>query len=143
MDDCGLCRPADPAIVEFVETVKIRVPYVTTLAYEIKIYEKDYNKNTMLSKYIATHAIWAILTRPEEPKYAGLNLLQKLKLYNGKSPPGFTEDNIKELREQTLSEGMLGISPATCKTESRMPWSRIPRPNASILSRCSTSWKRD
>ncbi len=37
--------------------------------------------------------------------------MQKLKLYNGKSLPGFTEDNIKELREQATNEGMIGISP--------------------------------
>ncbi len=97
-------------------TVKIDVPYVTTLASEIKIYEKDYNKATVLGKHIAPHtiemaAMWAILTRLEEPKNAGLTLLQKLKLYNGKSLPGFTEDNIKELREQTTNEGMQGISP--------------------------------
>src|SRR5258707_3669965 len=56
-------------------------------------------------------AMWAILTRLEQPKNANLTLLQKLKLYNGKSLPGFTEDNIKELREQATSEGMHGISP--------------------------------
>ncbi|HEV3136298.1 MAG TPA: serine protein kinase, partial [Pirellulales bacterium] len=97
-------------------TVKIDVPYVTTLANEIKIYEKDYNRETVPGKHIAPHtiemaAMWAILTRLEEPKNAGLGLLQKLKLYNGKSLPGFTEDNIKELREQTTNEGMQGISP--------------------------------
>src|SRR4029450_13482733 len=37
--------------------------------------------------------------------------LQKLKLYNGKTLPGFTEENIKELREETTSEGLQGISP--------------------------------
>lgn len=97
-------------------TVKIDIPYVTRLADEIKIYEKDYNRQTVRGKYIAPHtiemaAMWAILTRLEEPKNAGLTLLQKLKLYNGKSLPGFTEDNITELREQAVSEGMLGISP--------------------------------
>ncbi len=97
-------------------TVKIDVPYVTTLANEIRIYEKDYNKATVLGKHIAPHtiemaAMWAILTRLEEPKNAGLTLLQKLKLYNGKTLPGFTEDNIKELREQSINEGMQGISP--------------------------------
>jgi serine protein kinase len=56
-------------------------------------------------------AMWAVLTRLEEPKNASLTLLQKLKLYNGQSLPGFTEENIKELREETISEGMLGISP--------------------------------
>ncbi len=97
-------------------TVKIDVPYVTRLSDEIKIYEKDYNREKVLGKHIAPHtiemaAMWAILTRLEEPKNAGLTLLQKLKLYNGKSLPGFTEDNIKELREQAVNEGMQGISP--------------------------------
>jgi serine protein kinase len=97
-------------------TVKIDVPYVTRLADEIRIYEKDYNRNKVHGKHIAPHtiemaAMWAILTRLEEPKNANLSLLQKLKLYNGKTLPGFTEDNIKELREQTTNEGMHGISP--------------------------------
>ncbi len=60
---------------------------------------------TVRGKHIAPHtiemaAMWAVLTRLEEPKHAGLTLLQKLKLYNGKTLPGFTEENIKELREQ-------------------------------------------
>jgi serine protein kinase len=97
-------------------TVKIDVPYVTALKDEIKIYEKDYNREKVKGKHIAPHtiemaAMWAILTRLEQPKNASLSLLQKLKLYNGKSLPGFTEDNIKELREQSVSEGMIGISP--------------------------------
>jgi serine protein kinase len=97
-------------------TVKIDVPYVTRLADEIKIYEKDYHKGKVQGKHIAPHtiemaAMWAILTRLEQPKQANLSLLQKLKLYNGKTMPGYTEDNIKELREQVTSEGMHGISP--------------------------------
>ena len=97
-------------------TVKIDVPYVTRLADEIHIYQKDYNSRKVRGKKIAPHtlevaAMWAILTRLEEPKNAGLTLLQKLKLYNGKTLPGFTEDNIKELREESEREGMHGISP--------------------------------
>jgi len=56
-------------------------------------------------------AMWAILTRLEQPKKAQLTLLQKLKLYNGKMLTGFTEDNIRELREESLHEAMEGISP--------------------------------
>jgi serine protein kinase len=56
-------------------------------------------------------AMWAVLTRLEEPKKASLNLMQKLKLYNGQSLSGFTEENIKELRRDTTREGMDGISP--------------------------------
>jgi serine protein kinase len=97
-------------------TVKIDVPYVTRLSDEIKIYEKDYNTRKVRGKRLAPHtlevaAMWAVLTRLEEPKNAGLTLMQKLKLYNGKTLPGFTEDNIKELREEAEREGMHGISP--------------------------------
>ncbi|NIL97281.1 MAG: serine protein kinase, partial [Planctomycetales bacterium] len=97
-------------------TVKIDVPYVTRLSDEIKIYEKDYNPQTVTGKHVAPHtikmaAMWAVLTRLEEPKNANLTRLQKLKLYDGKSLPGFTEENIKELREQAVNEGMQGISP--------------------------------
>ena len=97
-------------------TVKIDVPYVTKLADEIRIYEKDYNARTVRGKQIAPHtieiaAMWAILTRLEPPKHASLTLLQKLKLYNGRTLPGFTEENIKELRNQAVNEGMFGISP--------------------------------
>src|SRR5262252_648213 len=97
-------------------TVKIDIPYITKLAEEIKIYEKDYNPSRIRGKHIAPHtiemgAMWAILTRLEEPKKADLTLLQKLKLYNGKTLPGFTEDNVKELRKEALREGMDGISP--------------------------------
>jgi serine protein kinase len=97
-------------------TVKIDIPYNTRLSDEIKIYEKDYNRRKVKGKHIAPHtiemaAMWAVLTRLEQPKNASLTLLQKMKLYNGKTMPGFTEDNIKELREVAINEGMLGISP--------------------------------
>ena len=97
-------------------TVKIDIPYVTRLSDEIRIYEKDYNKQTVRGKHIAPHtiemaAMWAILTRLEEPKHANLTLIQKLKLYNGKTLPGFTAENIQELRDQATTEGMHGISP--------------------------------
>lgn len=97
-------------------TVKIDIPYVTRLADEIKIYEKDYNPKKVKGKHIAPHtiemaAMWAVLTRLEPPNNASLTLLQKLKLYNGKTLPGFTEENIKELREETTTEGLQGISP--------------------------------
>ena len=118
-------------------TVKIDIPYVTRLADEIRIYEKDYNKNKVHGKHIAPHtiemaAMWAILTRLEEPKNANLSLLQKLKLYNGKTLPGFTEDNIKELREQTSAEGMLGISPRY--VQDKISNALVAHPDASSIN---------
>jgi serine protein kinase len=97
-------------------TVKIDIPYVTRLRDEIKIYEKDFNTERVKGKHIAPHtieiaAMWAVLTRLVQPKHANLTLLQKLKLYNGKTLPGFTEDNVVELKREAVNEGMHGISP--------------------------------
>ena len=97
-------------------TVKIDVPYVTRLREEIKIYEKDFNPGRVRGKHIAPHtievaAMWAVLTRLNPPKHHNLTLMQKLKLYNGKTLPGFTEDNVIELKKEAVSEGMRGISP--------------------------------
>jgi len=97
-------------------TIKIDIPYNIRLSDEIKIYEKDFGKEKVRGIHIAPHtievaAMWTVLTRLEEPKKAGLTLLQKSKLYDGKSIPGFTEDSVKELREESRREGMVGISP--------------------------------
>jgi serine protein kinase len=97
-------------------TVKIDVPYVTRLREEIKIYEKDFNTQRVRGKHIAPHtievaAMWAVLTRLSPPKHHNLTLMQKLKLYNGKTLPGFTEDNVIELKREAMGEGMRGISP--------------------------------
>jgi len=97
-------------------TLKVDVPYITRLSQELRIYAKDFNETTVPSKHIAPHtlevaAMWAVLTRLEEPKKHNLTLLQKLKLYDGRSIPGYTQDNVKELRKETSREGMEGISP--------------------------------
>jgi serine protein kinase len=97
-------------------TIKIDVPYNIRLDDEIKIYLKDFASDKIKGMHIAPHtievaAMWALMTRLAEPKKAGITKLQKLKLYNGKSIPGFTEDSIKELKEEAPREGMQGISP--------------------------------
>jgi serine protein kinase len=61
--------------------------------------------------------MWAVLTRLEDPKKHDLTLLQKLKLYDGKTLPGYTQDNVKELRKEAEEEGMSGISPRYIQDE--------------------------
>jgi serine protein kinase len=97
-------------------TVKIDIPYITKVSEEQRIYAKDYNAGKIRGKHIAPHtletaAMWAVLTRLEDPKKHQLTLVQKMKLYDGKTLPGFTQDNIKELRKEAVREGMDGISP--------------------------------
>ncbi|MFO0660846.1 MAG: serine protein kinase [Polyangiaceae bacterium] len=96
-------------------TIKIDIPYITKLQEEIRIYEKDFNPKRVRGKHVAPHtlevaAMWAILTRLEEPKKHNLSLLQKMKLYDGKVLPGYTQDTVKELRKEAKREGMEGVS---------------------------------
>jgi serine protein kinase len=97
-------------------TIKIDIPYITKLTEEVRIYEKDFNQKKINSKHIAPHtlevaAMWAVLTRLEDPKKHNLSLVQKMKLYDGKVLPGYTQDTVKELRKESKREGMEGISP--------------------------------
>jgi len=97
-------------------TIKIDIPYNIRLGDEVRIYQKDFGPERIRNIHVAPHtlevaAMWAVLTRLEEPKKAGLSLLQKMKLYDGKSIPGFTEDSVRELKEEAQREGMNGISP--------------------------------
>ncbi len=97
-------------------TIKIDIPYITKLSEEVRIYERDFNRRNVRGIHIAPHtlevaAMWAVLTRLEEPKKHDLTPLQKLKLYDGKTLPGYTQDNIIELRKEARREGMEGISP--------------------------------
>ncbi|MGB0452817.1 MAG: PrkA family serine protein kinase [Bacteriovoracaceae bacterium] len=97
-------------------TVKIDIPYITRLDQEVRIYQRDFNKDKIPHVHIAPHtldvaAMWAVLTRLEDPKKSDLARLQKLKLYNGKTLPGYNEDNVKELRKEAMREGLEGISP--------------------------------
>ncbi|WP_018112105.1 PrkA family serine protein kinase [Thermus igniterrae] len=95
-------------------TIKIDVPYILRVSDEVKIYQRDFAK--VRGKHIAPHtlemaATWAVLTRLEPPKRAGLTLMQKLKLYDGRLLPGWTEEAVRELMAETKREGLEGISP--------------------------------
>ncbi|NLY92725.1 MAG: serine protein kinase, partial [Myxococcales bacterium] len=97
-------------------TIKIDIPYITKVNEEVKIYRKDFSAERLRGKHIAPHtlevaAMWAVLTRLEEPKKHQLSLLQKMKLYDGKILPGYTQDNVKELRKEAKREGLDGMSP--------------------------------
>jgi serine protein kinase len=97
-------------------TIKIDIPYITKFSEEKRIYAKEFGEGRLRGKHVAPHtldvaAMWAVLTRLEEPKKHQLNVLQKMKLYDGKTLPGFTQDNVKELRKEATREGLDGISP--------------------------------
>ncbi|WP_337843815.1 serine/threonine protein kinase [Thermus sp.] len=95
-------------------TIKIDVPYILRVSDEVRIYRRDFAKTR--GKHIAPHtlemaATWAVLTRLEPPRRAGLTLMQKLKLYDGRLLPGWTEEAVRELFAEAKREGLEGISP--------------------------------
>ncbi len=99
-------------------TIKIDVPYITKVSEEIKIYKKDFGPTSERVRgiHVAPHtlevaAMWAVMTRLEQPKKHDLSVLQKMKLYDGKTMPGYTQENVKELRKEAIREGLDGISP--------------------------------
>ncbi|MES4787301.1 MAG: protein prkA, partial [Nitrospiraceae bacterium] len=97
-------------------TVKIDIPYITKLDEEIKVYERDFNNRRIKGKHIAPHTLevasmFAVLSRLEPSKKAGMTLMKKLKLYNGEEVDGFSQSDLRELQEEAQREGMDGISP--------------------------------
>jgi serine protein kinase len=96
-------------------TVKIDIPYLLRWSDEIKVLEQDYGKGKV-RQHVAPHtleiaALWAILTRLDDEKDGKLTLVQKARLYNGESLPGYTEDSVKELKDRYPEEGMkFGVS---------------------------------
>jgi serine protein kinase len=97
-------------------TTRIDVPYNTRLSDEVRIYRKTFGQGVCAGRHLAPHALeaaamWAVLTRLEEPKNHALSLMQKLHLYDGRPVKGFTAAAVPELRAESPGEGMTGVSP--------------------------------
>ena len=97
-------------------TIKIDVPYNLAISDEVRIYERQFSSSSFTDKSIAPHtleiaALWACLTRMDDPTHSNLTLLQKAKLYDGEEVSGFSAENMREMRDESEREGMHGISP--------------------------------
>ena len=97
--------------------IMIKVPYNLKVTQEERIYEKLLNQSEVLRNiHIAPHtlkvaAMFAVMTRLEEPKKASVDIVKKMKLYDGEDVEGFKSRDVKELKAETVREGMDGISP--------------------------------
>jgi serine protein kinase len=96
--------------------ILVKVPYNLRVADEVQIYQKLLKQSAASGVHIAPHtletaATFAVLTRLEDSKKAGMSLMKKLKLYNGEAVEEFAEKDVKELRDETQREGLDGISP--------------------------------
>src|SRR3712207_8635229 len=55
--------------------------------------------------------MFAVMTRLEEPKRANVDVVKKMKLYDGEDVEGYKSKDVRELKEEAVREGMDGISP--------------------------------
>ena len=93
-----------------------KVPYNLRVSDEIKIYEKLLKQSSLQNVHIAPYtlriaSVFAVLTRLEPSKKAGMSPMKKLRLYDGEDIEDFKQKDIKELQEEAVREGMDGISP--------------------------------
>jgi predicted Ser/Thr protein kinase/intein/homing endonuclease len=96
--------------------ILVKVPYNLRVSDEVKIYEKLLKQSALKNVHIAPYtlrvaSIFAVLTRLEPSKKAGMSLMKKLKLYDGEDMEDFKQKDVRELQEEAQREGMDGISP--------------------------------
>ncbi len=96
--------------------ILVKVPYNLRVSDEVKIYEKLLKQSSLQNVHIAPYtlriaSIFAILTRLEPSKKAGMSLMKKLRLYDGEDMEDFKQKDVRELQEEAIREGMDGISP--------------------------------
>ncbi|GAW28316.1 PrkA family serine protein kinase [Carboxydocella sp. ULO1] len=96
--------------------IVIRVPYNLKVSEEVKIYEKLIRNSDMKHIHIAPHAlrvasIFSVLSRLKESKKQGMDLVKKMKLYDGEDVEGFKQKDVTELLNENPDEGMSGVDP--------------------------------
>ena len=92
------------------------IPYNLKVSEEERIYAKMISESDMAHVHIAPHAlraaaIFSVLTRLEIPKKQGIDLVKKMRLYDGESVEGFNSVDVEELKKEYPNEGMNGIDP--------------------------------
>ncbi|MFO7247240.1 MAG: PrkA family serine protein kinase [Bacillota bacterium] len=96
--------------------VVMPIPYNLRVSDEEKIYEKLIRQSDLGHVHIAPHAlraaaIFSVLTRLKESKKQGMDLLKKMRLYDGEAVEGYRDADVEELRNEFPDEGMTGIDP--------------------------------
>ncbi|PKM47440.1 MAG: protein prkA [Firmicutes bacterium HGW-Firmicutes-8] len=92
------------------------IPYNLRVTEELKIYEKLISQSDMTDIHIAPHAlrtaaVFSVLSRLKESKKQGMDLIKKMKLYDGEDVEGFKQKDVTELHTEAIDEGMSGVDP--------------------------------
>ncbi|MDD2497849.1 MAG: PrkA family serine protein kinase [Desulfitobacteriaceae bacterium] len=92
------------------------IPYNLRVTDEVRIYEKLIGQSDLREIHLAPFAlraaaIFSILSRLKESRKAGMDLLKKMKLYDGEDVEGFKQKDVQELQAEAEAEGMSGVDP--------------------------------
>ncbi|MGG0179158.1 PrkA family serine protein kinase [Gottfriedia acidiceleris] len=92
------------------------IPYNLRVSEEERIYQKMISESDVSNVHIAPHtlrvaAMFTILTRLKEPKRGDIDLVKKMRLYDGEMVEGYNTVDLEELKKEYLDEGMHGIDP--------------------------------
>lgn len=92
------------------------IPYNLQVSQEERIYEKMISESDISDVHLAPHAlrvaaIFSVLTRLKDSKKQGINLVKKMRLYDGENVEGYNQVDMEELRREFPNEGMSGIDP--------------------------------
>nr|WP_087993709.1 serine/threonine protein kinase PrkA [Bacillus subtilis] len=92
------------------------VPYNLKVSEEERIYEKMIAESDVSDVHIAPHtlkvaAMFSILTRLKEPKRSDIDLVKKMRLYDGESVEGYNSVDVEDMKKEYHDEGMSGIDP--------------------------------
>jgi len=96
--------------------IVMRIPYTLKVNEEARIYEKLIHQSELKDVHIAPHTLYtaayfSVLTRLKPSKKQGIDLVKKLRLYNGEALEGLSESDLRELKSEYDDEGMEGIDP--------------------------------
>lgn len=96
--------------------IVMKIPYNLKVSDEVKIYEKLIKQSDLKDIHMAPHAlrvasIFSVLSRLKESKKQGMDLVKKMKLYDGEDVEGFKQKDVNELRAEHPDEGMSGVDP--------------------------------
>lgn len=92
------------------------IPYNLKVSDEERIYNKMIQQSDMKDIHIAPHAlkvaaIFSVLTRLKKPKKQGIDLIKKMRLYDGENIEDGNKINVDELKNEFPDEGLTGIDP--------------------------------
>ncbi|MHB1405993.1 MAG: PrkA family serine protein kinase [Desulfitobacteriaceae bacterium] len=98
--------------------IVLPIPYNLKVSEEVKIYDKLIKQSDMQKVHLAPHSLWtaavfSILSRLKVSKKQGMDLVKKMRLYDGEDVEGFNQKDVKDLlvEGEEQGEGMNGVDP--------------------------------